>query len=79
MTRDIQSEILAAMGDGDDNPDPEGKATALCAYCDFPIYETRVHTGRQFRGPFWQDAWVHTDTERTDCWHTHARPDKVPA
>lgn len=76
--RDIQAEILAALTENDAHPDPDGEATALCANCTFPVVERAISTGRQFTGPFWRDAWVHTDSGETRCWGTFARPDVTP-
>ena len=78
MSADIQAEILAALTPGDDHPDPEGVATALCVHCTFPVVEREVRTSKQFTGPFWRRAWVHTDTGETRCWSPTASPDRSP-
>ena len=78
MIRDIQAEILADLAPGDISPDPERIATALCGHCRFPIVRETVSTGRQFRGPYWMEAWVHTDTKKQACWTPNAYPDIDP-
>lgn len=70
----VREYVLSCLGPSDDDPDPEGVATEVCAHCDFPIVRRRVPTGRQFFPPFWEEAWVHTDSGRTACWTPNACP-----
>lgn len=75
----LQAEILAALEPGDEHPDPERVAEALCIHCTFPVVRRRVPTGRRFFGPFWRTAWVHTNNGEVRCWSPNAAPDRRPA
>lgn len=71
----LRDEIEATLEPGDDYPDPDGVAEALCRHCRFPVVRKNVSTGRYF-SPNWRMAWVHTDTYEVRCWAPSASPDR---
>jgi hypothetical protein len=58
------------------------KPKGYCKWCGFAIEKTEVPTGRQFFGPFWRTAWVHTGDGKVSCmWNatpkSHRKPERT--
>lgn len=59
---------------------PKLDAKGYCLHCGRAIMVARVRTGREFIGPFWRNAWVHTHNQRVACpWVATPKPHRKAA
>lgn len=57
---------------------PKLGAKGYCLNCGLAIVVTRVRTGREWMGPFWRNAWVHTHNDTVACrWVATPKPHRA--